>query len=117
MKKLLEVLQYGEYDIRFNTDIDVKKTPDMIPSVASKSAVAMMTTLWGGNETSVIAMIRALSIADLAASVNPKEMADFLYDSAMILKRCMAESKQEFEKAGGKMVTFAPGIKPSSNKS
>ena len=26
MKKILEVLQYGENDIRFNTDIDVEKT-------------------------------------------------------------------------------------------
>lgn len=30
MKKILEVLQYGDIDLRFNTDIDVFKHPEAV---------------------------------------------------------------------------------------
>ena len=65
MKKILEVLRYGENDIRFRTDIDPLKDPNVIHETVIELAMAMMTTLWGGNEQAVLAMIRALSIADL----------------------------------------------------
>ena len=71
MKKILEVLRYGENDIRFHTDIDPKKDPEIINQTVVEVAMAMMTTLWGGNEQAVLAMIRALSIADLGVSVKP----------------------------------------------
>ena len=74
MKKILEVLQYGDIDIRFNTDFDPVKNPNVIPDVISRTAFAMVTRLWGGNEMAVLAMIRALAIADLAVSVNRKQM-------------------------------------------
>lgn len=54
----------------------------------------MVTRLWGGNETAVLAMIRALAIADLAVSVNRKQM----------------------ERNGEKVIRFAPGVTPSSFK-
>ena len=59
MKKILEVLQYGETDIRFNTDVDPAKDPEVVTEVIAKAAMAMTTKLWGGNEQAVIAMIRA----------------------------------------------------------
>ena len=59
MKKILEVLRYGENDIRFNTDIDPLKDPEIIHPTVTELAMAMMTTLWGGNEQAVLAMIRA----------------------------------------------------------
>ena len=40
----------------------------------------MATRLWGGNETSVIAIIRALAIADLTLCVNRKEVIEMLDD-------------------------------------
>ncbi len=70
MKKILEVLQDGDIDIRFNTDLDPVKHPNVIPNVITRTAFAMVTKLWGGNEAAVLAMIRALAIADLAVSVN-----------------------------------------------
>ena len=39
MKKILEVLQYGEFDIRFNTDIDVMKNPALAQHITIKSAL------------------------------------------------------------------------------
>ena len=33
MKKILEILQYGEADIRFKTDLKKKKKPDTIPGL------------------------------------------------------------------------------------
>lgn len=48
MKTILEVLQYGDFDIRFNTDINSGKNPAVITDVISKGAFAMSATLWGG---------------------------------------------------------------------
>jgi len=48
MKKILEVLQNGEIDIRFHTDFDPVKNPNVIPNVICRTAFAMVTRLWGG---------------------------------------------------------------------
>ena len=114
MKKILEVLQYGDIDIRFNTDFDPVKNPNVIPDVISRTAFAMVTRLWSGNEMAVLAMIRALAIADLAVSVNRKQMIrDYDEDSAALAKSFL-HAKKEFEKNGGKVMVFGPGVKPSS---
>ena len=54
----------------------------------------MATRLWGGNETSVIAIIRALAIADLTLCVNRKEMIEMLDD----LSRMGASALNEIQK-------------------
>ena len=74
MKKILEILQYGDTDIRFRTDLKPADKPDTIPGLVSSLAFAMMTTLWGANERDIIPVLRALTIADLAVSVNREEM-------------------------------------------
>ena len=79
MKKLLEVYQYGD-EIRFSTDIDVIQNPDVIADIQAKATFSMATRLWGGKEASVIAIIRALAIADLTLCVNRKEMIEMLDD-------------------------------------
>ena len=38
----------------------------------------MSSSLWGGNELNVLAMIRALAVADLGVSVNRGEMVRYL---------------------------------------
>lgn len=117
MKKILEVLQYGEMDIRFNTDIDVDKNPEVVLDIVSKVAFSMATKLWGGNELSVLAMIRALSIADLALSVNRKEMIKELDRSSETMARTMKMAAEEFRRNGGKLMTFGPGIMPGKTRS
>ena len=117
MKKILEVLQYGEMDIRFNTDIDVNKNPEAVLDIVSKVAFSMATKLWGGNEISVLAMIRALSIADLALSVNRKEMIKELDRSSETMARTIKMAAEEFRRNGGKLMTFGPGIMPGKTRS
>lgn len=117
MKKILEVLQYGEMDIRFNTDIDVDKNPEVVLDIVSKVAFSMATKLWGGNELSVLAMIRALSIADLALSVNRKEMIKELDRSSETMARTMKMAAEELRRNGGKLMTFGPGIMPGKTRS
>lgn len=117
MKRILEVLQYGDFDIRFNTDIDVNKHPESVINVATSALYTMITKLWGGNEQSVIAMIRALTIADLAASVNTEEMAERLKEDALALKECMNHAKESIIKEGGRIVTYGPEFKPANTKS
>ena len=111
MKKILEVLQCENGEIRFNTDINVDKNPEEIMNIAPMAAISMATKLWGGNESAVLAVIRALMIADLSLSVNRKEMVRGMTQSAETLERCILEAKKEFEKSGGKITIMSPGIK------
>ena len=117
MKKILEVLRYGENDIRFHTDLDPKKDPEIINQTVVEVAMAMMTTLWGGNETAVLAMIRALSIADLGVSVNRRQMVSFLNEASESLAASLHEARKTFEKSGGKVSVFAPGMAPPKSRS
>lgn len=116
MKKILEVLLYGEEDIRFNTDMDLKNDPDQIIELAAKIAFTMATKLWGGNETSVLAMIRILAIADLACSVNRKQMLKFLDGESELLASTLNEYYSALEKRG-KLQRFGPEIAPPKMKS
>ena len=115
MKNILEVTKYGDFDIRFNTDLDVAKNPEIIMDITSKVAYAMMTNLWGGNETTIIAIIRALAIADLACCANQKEMLKQFEQAAKSFSRAFQDAKKELERRGGKVVTFYPGA-PASPK-
>lgn len=117
MKKILEVLQYGEADIRFNTDIEIMKRPELASEIAAWTLFAMVTKLWGGNEQSVIAMIRALAIADIAASINPDEMAEMLLEAGKDLRCCLDDANRMAHENGIKIVTFNPLVKPSSKSS
>ena len=117
MKKILEVLRYGEHDIRFHTDIDPKNDPEIINQTVVEVAMAMMTTLWGGNEQAVLAMIRALSIADLGVSVNRRQMVSFLSEASESLAASLNEARKAFEKSGGKCAVFGPGMAPPKSRS
>ena len=117
MKKILEVLRYGENDIRFRTDIDPLKDPDAIHETVIEVAMAMMTTLWGGTEQAVLAMIRALSIADLGVSVNRRQMVGFLDEASETLAASLLDARKAFEKAGGKVTLFAPCVAPPKSRS
>ena len=117
MRKILEVLQYGEDELRFNTDVDVAKNQNIVPETISRAALTMVTKLWGGNELSVLAMIRALAIADLAVSVNRKEMVRFLDEASEDMAKVMSQARKEFEKSGGKITTFPAGIVPPKGRS
>ena len=117
MMKILEVLRYGENDIRFNTDIDPLKDPEIIHQTVIELAMAMMTTLWGGNEQAVLAMIRALAISDLGVSVNRRQMLGFLNDASGALEESLRSARKAFEESGGKVMVFGPGVPPSKSKS
>ena len=45
MKKILEILQYGQTDIRFNTDLKPSSRPNQIPELISGVSFSMMTSL------------------------------------------------------------------------
>lgn len=116
MKKLLEVLKYSDTDIRFNTDIDVHKNPMAVQETVISAVMCMATKLWGGNEVSVLAMIRALAIADLALSVNRKEMIQFLDEASEDYAVCFRETSAMMEKEGAAKV-YPPNFRPSGVKS
>ncbi len=117
MKKILEVLQYGEFDFRFNTDIDVSKNPEVIPEISSLVSFNMATQLWGGNEQSVLAMIRCLAIADLSLCAHRKAMLREMDQLSQDLAHAFQVAKREFEKRGGIIQTFGPEIQPGKIKS
>ena len=116
MKKILEIHQYGETDIRFHTDLRPTVKPETIPELVSSTAFSMMTSLWGGNEIDILAVIRALAIADLAVSVNREEMIKMMDQDSKTFAEIIREAHQAFERNGGKAVVFAPGIGPRKTK-
>ena len=117
MEKILKVLRYGEFDIRFNTDIDPLKSPVVIPDLISRVSFTMATKLWGGNEQAVLAVIRSLAIADLGLAVNRKEMLRWLGSQSELVASALDHAKKDFEKDGGKVMVFGPGIMPGKMKS
>jgi hypothetical protein len=117
MKKILEVVRYGQDDIRFHTDIDPLQDPDVIHQTVTELAMAMMTTLWGGNEQAVLAMIRALAIADLGVSVNRRQMVGFLDDASGMLEASIRDARKAYERSGGKVMVFGPGVAPPKSRS
>ena len=117
MKKVLEILQYGETDIRFNTDLKLAEHPDAIPPLIGAFSFSMMTTLWGGNEMDIMAVIRALAIADLAVTGNRKEMIKAMDQDSEIFAKIIKDAHREYEKKGGRVITFPAEIMPSKTRS
>ena len=117
MKKILEVLRYGNGDIIFKTDVDPLKNPDEVNNVLIQTMMSMATKLWGGNEQAVLAMIRVLPIADLALSVNRKEMIRWLDRESGNLYKAFQDASAAFKKEGGKIMTFGPGVMPPKTRS
>ena len=113
---ILEVLRFGENDIRFHTDFDPVKNPSVIPATASDVALAMVTRLWGGNERAVLAMLRCLTVADFAMSVDRKQMIRWLDEESAALARSFNEAMEAVQRNGGKVISFVPGVFPSSVK-
>jgi hypothetical protein len=112
MKTVLKVLRYGDHDFRFETDFDPDSNPDAIIDVIAGASFAMLTTLWGGNENAVIAMIRALTIADLSVCADRKKIIGMLDEASANLAKARLEAQKEIEKRGGKVITFGPGVQP-----
>lgn len=112
MKTVLQVLQYGDIDFRFKTDFDPQSNPESLFQIITGVTMAMSTTLWGGNEAAVLAVLRALTLADLSLCVNRKDMIKWLDEESRNLAKAINEARREMEKRG-KMITFGPGIAPS----
>lgn len=47
MKRILEVLQDGDGQLKFNTDINVWKDPMVSMDIIQSAMLSMSTTLWG----------------------------------------------------------------------
>ena len=112
MKKILEVLQDSSGQLRFNTDIDVMKNPQMALDITQSAMISMATTLWGGNEMSVLAMLRALAIADLSVSVNQNEMIEYFKTSSKSLGEAFRSAMKDAQRQG-RATIFPPNVKPS----
>ena len=96
MTQILEVLRYGENDIRFRTDLDPTKDPDIINQTVTEVALA---------------------ISDLGVSVNRREMVGFLDSASAALEDSLREARRAFEQRGGKVMVFGPGVAPPKSRS
>lgn len=113
MKRILEVLQDGYGQLKFRTDINVWKDPMASMDIIQNAMLSMSTTLWGGNEQSVLAMIRSLAIADLALSTNRDEMIEHLKDASRSLADAFNSVLQE-EQLRGSVTIFPPQCEGAS---
>lgn len=109
MKKILEVLEGSNGELKFNTDVDVIKDPESVVDVTGRAIFTMATKLWGGNEHSVIAMIRAMFIADMALSPD----RDIICKGLAKESKVMYEIFQKSISKCGKVQQFPPGIGPN----
>ena len=109
METILKITR-DDKGLNFDTDLDPVSNPELIHDVIIQTAMAMMTTLWGGNEQAVLAMIRAIAVADLGVSVNREQMVSFLDDASKALAGSLADARNAFVQNGGTITTFAPGV-------
>ena len=115
MKKILEVLQYGEGELRFNTDLDLQKDPMAIMDLTVSAMLSMATKLWGGNEQTVIAIIRSLFVADMAISPDRKIVLKGLGKESEKLGEDFLKMMKELQEQG-KAMTFPAGVQPPLSK-
>lgn len=115
MKKILEVLQNEEGELRFSTDLNVQKEPMAIMDLTISAMFSMATKLWGGNEQTVIAVIRSLFVADMAISTDRKTVLKGLGQESEIMGNEFVKMMQALQKQG-KAVSFPPGVQPSMSK-
>jgi hypothetical protein len=101
--------------LKFNTDLNVKKNPSAVMDVASRAIFTMATKLWGGNEDSVVAVIRALFVADMALSVDRGIIMHGLAQEAERMAEVFNEMMSKMV-VSGKAQTFGPGVKPPAGK-
>ena len=95
MKKILEVLQFGENDFRFDTDIDLSKNLRIINTLIPAIALALLTSQCEGKKQSILTLIRCLSIADLSVCLRRKDMVSLLDEMSENLEIIMEESRKE----------------------
>ena len=100
MKKIIEVLEYGDNDIRFNTDLDVTRDPQLVLDLIPKLMFSMSSSLIGKKEVNVYAVIRSLISADLAISNNSKEMIKMLDEQTKILSKTFLETVKAMQEEG-----------------
>lgn len=108
MKKILEVLQCRNGELKFNTDVDVIKNPESVIDITGMAIYTMATKLWGGNEHSVVAMIRALFLADMALSPDRDVICKGLIKESGFMYEIFQKSISQC----GKVQTFPPGFTP-----
>ncbi len=113
MKKILEVLQYGDGDIRFETDIDVRKDKDIGTALMCKILMAMQSDYWQQISDYVFDMIYALTVADLACSVNREEMLEILRKDSDNVIKIKEESNRMFREYKMKKAVSSAGSKNS----
>lgn len=116
MKKILEVLEYSDTEIRFNTDLDFTKQPQSVLDLVPKMMMAMSATLFGKTEINVFAVIRALAVSDLALSNNREELLVNLDLTSEAHGVAFRETIDIMVNAG-KAVKIAPGASASPNLS
>lgn len=109
MRKILEVLQSSTGELTFDTDIDVEMDPTAVMDIMSSAIFCMATKLWGGNEGSVIAMIRALFVADMAISSDRDIVMKGLMQEAAQMGKLFNDMMKALEEKGAAQ-RFGPGV-------
>ena len=109
MRKILEVLQSSTGELTFNTDVDVEKDAIVVMDIMSSAMFSMATKLWGGNEQSIIAVIRALFISDMAISTDGEFIMKGIMKEAAHMGKLFNDMMAAME-ARGIAQSFAPGV-------
>lgn len=115
MKKILEVIECGDHDIRFKTDFDPANEQG-ISELIGKLAFTMITRLRGQEEVAVIAMIRALALADFSVCTDREAMIRAFDEHSAHYARIINKTL-EFMKKRGCFVEYPVAFGPSKSVS
>lgn len=114
MKKILEVLEYSNTDIRFKTDLDFMQKPQEVMGLIPKLMMSMSAKLFGKEEANIFAVIRALIVSDLALSNNRKQLLKHLDLDSKASGAAFRETMDMMIKAG--KATWIPNGSSSPGK-
>ena len=114
MKRILEVLQCSDGELKFNSEIDVDSDPTVVMDIMSSAMFCMATKLLGEKENSVVAMIRALFVADMAISLDRDIILKGLSKEAAHMGKLFNDMMDKFQ-AEGRVTGLVSG-RPNPNK-
>ena len=103
------------YILTFLILLGTKKNPMAIMDLTVAAMFSMATKLWGGNEQTVIAVIRSLFVADMAISTDRKTMLKGLGKEAEQMGDEFMKKMKTLQDQG-KAMTFPAGVQPPMSK-
>lgn len=101
-KKILEVTMNEKGLLDFKSDLDLRKRSDLLilEQLVPMTAFSIETSLFGTQEQSVTAALRALSLGEICINRNPQTIIKEMGRVADVMVKAIAATNAEMVKKG-----------------